>query len=137
MLLEEWIVLSILLTCGLIHQKVVSGAMTTIIVYDKWKLLITEYKLVNVKINKWKVDVLVYNKLLRRDISFIRISNNNYPSYLKVSQQYNYGRLPPVIKIYHISRMFLQSITIDISETIFWNECINSNRLKRNNVQVK
>lgn len=32
--------------------------------------------------------------------------------------------------------MFLQSITIDISDFICWNKCINSNRLKRCEVQV-
>ena len=136
LLLEEWIFLSILLTCGLIHQKVVIGAMTTIIVYDKWKLLITEYKLVNVKINKWKVDVLVRNKLVRRDEYFIRIGNKHYHSYLKASKQYSIGHLPPVINTCHTSRIFLKSITIDISDSISWSEGINNNSLKRNEVQT-
>ena len=40
--------------------------------------------------------------------------------------------------MYHISRMFLQSITIDISDFICWNDIgrINSNRLKKSDVQV-
>ena len=50
---------SILLKCGLIRQQVISSDMTTISVYDKWKSFISEYELVNVKINKEKVDVLV------------------------------------------------------------------------------
>ena len=32
--------------------------------------------------------------------------------------------------------MFLQSVTIDISDSIYWNECINSNSLKRSEDQV-
>ena len=31
--------------------------------------------------------------------------------------------------------MFLQSITIAISDSICWNDCINSNNLKRSDVQ--
>ena len=86
MLLEECIFISILLKCGLIRQQVVSGDMITIIVYDKWKAFIAEYELVNVEINKSKVDVLVRNKLVRRDVYFIRIGNKHYPSYLKASK---------------------------------------------------
>ena len=71
--------------------------MITIIVYDKWKAFITEYELVNVEINKSKVDILVRNNLVRRDVYFIRIGNKHYPSYIKASKQYSTGPLPPVI----------------------------------------
>ena len=108
--------------------------MTTIIVYDKWKSFVVEYELVTVKINKSKVDVLVRNKLVRRDVYLIRIGNKHFPSYLKASKQYKSGHLPPVINTCHISRTFFYSITIDISDSISWNECINNNSLKRNKV---
>ena len=88
--------------------------MTTIILNDQWKLFIIEYELVNVEINKSKIDVLVKNKVPRRDVLFILIDNKHFPSYLKASKQYNTGRLPPVINTCHISRIFLESITIDI-----------------------
>ena len=136
LLLEECIFVSILLTCELIRQQVVSGDMTTIIMYDKLKIFIAEYELVNVEINKSKVGVLVRNKLVRRDVYVIRIGNKHYHSYLKVSKQYSTGRLPPVINTCHISRIFLESITIDNSDFIPWNECINNNRLKINEVQI-
>ena len=73
--------------------------MTTIIVYDKWKLFIIEYEL---------VDVLVRNKLVRRDVYFIRIGNKYYHSYLKVSKQYSTSHLLPLINTCHISRIFLK-----------------------------
>ena len=127
--------LSVLIKCGLIRRKVVRSEMTTIIQKKQWMSFILEHELINVKINKSKVNVFVENKLLRRDVLFIRIGNNNYPSYVKSFQQYNSSHLPPVTYTYHVWRMFLQSITIDISYSTYWNDCINSDRLKRCDVQ--
>ena len=104
--------------CGLILQRVVRCDMTTIFLNYQWNLFVTGYELVNVETNKSKVDVLFENKLLRKDVSFIRIDNKYYSSYLKVSKQYSIGHLPPVINTCHISRIFLESITIDISDYI-------------------
>ena len=64
-------VLSILIKYGLIRRKVVRDEMATIILNGQWILFISEYELINVEINKSKVDVLVEDKLLRRDASFI------------------------------------------------------------------
>ena len=80
--------------------------------------------------------VLVENNLLRREVSCIWIANKEQLLYIKVSQQCKYGHLPPVIHTCYISRMFLQSIIIDISDFICWNNFINSNRLKRCYVRV-
>ena len=107
LLLEECTFISILLKSGLIRQQVVSCDMTTIIVYDKWKLFIADYELINVEIHQSKVGVLVRNKLVRRDVYFIRIGNKYYPSNLKGFKQYITGHLPPVITTCRISRMFL------------------------------
>ena len=122
--------------CRFIRQKIVRRDMSTIILNDQWKLFITEYELADVEINKSKVDFLVENNLLRRDVSFIRIGNKHYPSYFKASKQYSNSRLPPVINTCYISRVFVESVTIDISDSISWNECINNNSLKRNDVQI-
>ena len=70
LLLEERIFISIMLKCGLVRQQFISGDMTTIFVYDKWKSFVAEYELLNIEINKSKVDVLVRNKLVRRDVYF-------------------------------------------------------------------
>ena len=40
LILEECILISFLLNCGLIRQQVVSGGMTIITVYEKWKAFI-------------------------------------------------------------------------------------------------
>ena len=99
-------------------KKNVSGDITTEIFYDKWRSFIAEYELVNVEINKSKVDILVQNKLVRRNKYFLRIGNKNYFSFLKASKQYITGHLPPVINICHVSRIFLEFITIGISDSI-------------------
>ena len=52
-------VLSILIKYGLIRRKVVRDEMATIILNGQWILFISEYELINVEINKSKVDVLV------------------------------------------------------------------------------
>ena len=41
-----------------------------------------------------------------------------------------------MINTCHVSRIFLESITIDISDSIYWSECINNNSLERNEVQT-
>ena len=90
-----------------------------------------EYELVNIEIIKSKVDLLVENKLRRRNVSFVRIGNRNYPSFFKASKQYNSGHPPPVINKCNISRVFLESIMDDISHSISWTECIKINSLKK------
>ena len=67
-------------------HKFVRGDMTTIILFGQYKSIITKYELVNVEINKSKIDVLVENMLLRKEVSFIQVSKKNYPSYLKASK---------------------------------------------------
>ena len=76
-----------MIKCGLIRRKVICGEMTTIILNDQWISSKSEYELVNVDINKSKVVLLVENKLVRRNVYFLRIGNKNYPSFLKASKQ--------------------------------------------------
>ena len=124
--------LSILIKCGLIRRKVVYVEMTTIIRNHQWMSFKSEDELVNIEIIKSKVDLLVENKLHRRGVSFVRIGNKNYPSYLKASKQYKSCRPPPVIDTYNISRLFLASIINDISDSISWNGCLLNKDLKKN-----
>ena len=86
LLFKERIFKFILIKCGIIRQKVVRGNITTIILNDQWNLFIIEYELLNIEINKVKIDVLVENKLFRRGVSFIRIDNKHYSSSLKASK---------------------------------------------------
>ena len=98
--------------------------MTTIILNDQWLSFKSEYEIVNIEIIQSKADLLVENKLRRRDVSFFRIGNKNYPSFLKTSKQYKSRHPPPVCNISHI---FLVSIIDEISDSKYWNECINNN----------
>ena len=112
------------------------GEMTTIIRNNQYTSFKSEYELVNIEIIKSKVDVLVENKLRRRDVSFVRIGNKNYPSFLKASKQYKSCHPPPVINTCNISRIFLVSIMDEISDSISWNECINNNNMKKVMFQI-
>ena len=42
--------------------------MTTIVRNDQWTSFKSEYELVNIEVNKSKVDILVENKLVRRNV---------------------------------------------------------------------
>ena len=86
-----------LIKCGLIRRNVVCGELITIIRNDQCTSFKSEYELVNIEVIKSKVDVLVENKLHRRDVSFVRIENKNYPSYVKASKQYKSCHPLPVI----------------------------------------
>ena len=118
LLLEEWIILSILIKCELIRRKVVCGEMTTIIRNDQWTSFKSEYELINIEIIKSKVDVLVENKLRRKDVSFARIGNKKDHSYDKVSKQYKSCHPPPVINTCNISRIFLASMMDEIFDWV-------------------
>ena len=72
MLLEECIFNSVLVKCGLIRLIVVSGEMVTIILNDTWTSFKSKYEL-GIENNKLKVDILVKNKVVRRNVYFIRI----------------------------------------------------------------
>ena len=72
MLLEECIFHSVLVECGLIRRKVVSGEMVTIIRNDVWTFLKSEYEL-DIEINKSKVDILGQTKGARRNVYFLKI----------------------------------------------------------------
>ena len=66
---------SILEKYELISQKDVSGEMRKIIQQDQWILFISEYGLSNAEINKYKKDTFIKNRLIWKDVSFIRHSN--------------------------------------------------------------
>ena len=50
----------------------------------------------------------------------IRIGTKSSSSYLKATPQYNHQVLPPLIQMHQLSHLFLNSISIDILETINW-----------------
>ena len=90
---------------------------------DQWFSLNSEYELTNVELNtsKFKVPSSNSSSSSRKDVIFIRIGKklNYFP---KASSSYNSHHLPPVIKMCQLGRIFLQSITIDILESICWND---------------
>ena len=85
LLLEERIFHSVLVKYGLIRRKVVYGEMATIIRNDILTSFKTEYEL-DIEINKSKIDILVQNKVVRRNVYFIRIGKKNNTSFVKASQ---------------------------------------------------
>ena len=81
--------------------------LTTLIRNDQWTSFKSEYELVYIEINKLKVDILVQNKLVRRNVYILRIGSKNFPSFLKTSKQYKSSHPPPVIDTCNISRILL------------------------------
>ena len=128
--------LSTLVKGGLIRRNCFSGEMTTIIRNDQWTSFRSEYWL-DIEIIKSKVDVLVENKFIRVCVYFIRIGNKNYHSYDKASKQYKSCHPPPVINTCNISRIFLASITDEISDSISWNKCVNNNNMGKGDVPTR
>ena len=72
LLLKECIFHSILVKCGLIRRIVVSSVIATIIRNGAGTSFKSEYEL-DIEINKSKVDISVQNKVVRRNVYFIRI----------------------------------------------------------------
>ena len=56
-------------------QNNVRGKMRMRIRKDPWLSFISEYEWSNVKVNKSKWDIPIENSVIRKDVSFIRISN--------------------------------------------------------------
>ena len=89
-----------------------------------------------VEIIKYKVGVITNNKQSRRDIAFIRIGTKSTSFYIKVTTQFNLYVLLPLIKMSSLSRSFLNSMSRDILETIYWSEdeSIHDSEIERCNM---
>ena len=81
-------------------------------------------------------DILVQNKIVRRNIYFIRIGNKNNTSFVKVFQQCKSSQHPPLINTCNISRIFLSAIKDDIFDSISWNDCLLNKNLEKSDVQI-
>ena len=91
--------------------------MATIIRNDAWTSYKSEHEL-DIEINKSKVDILVQNKVVRRNVYFLRIGKKNNTSFVKASQQYKSSQHPPLVNTCNIGRIFLVSIVDDIADSI-------------------
>ena len=89
---------------------------------DKWNMFLSQYKLNNVEISMSKIRIVINNKLTRKNLIFIRIGTKSSLSYSKPATQYTHQILPPFIKMRQLTRLFLDSISIDILDTINWSE---------------
>ena len=107
-------------TYGLIRQKKVNGMTSISIARDQWIIFISQYQLSNVEIIMSKTGTVIDDKLIRKNLTFIRIGNRSSSSYLKAITQYNHHSIPPIIKMRQLSHAFLKSISADILETINW-----------------
>ena len=90
-------------------KKNIGGEMKIIIQKDQWFSFISEYELSNAELYKSKVNLRIENSVIRKNVSFIRISNKNSSLFVKSSKQYSSEHLPLIINMCHISRIFLQN----------------------------
>ena len=95
--------------------------MSTSISRDKRNTFFSQYQLNNVEIAMSKMRI-IDDKLTRKNLTFIRIGTKLSLSYSKPTTQYIYLVLPPVIQMRRLTHLFLNSISIDILDTINWSE---------------
>ena len=81
--LEECVFLSIMRICGLIRQKWTSGKSSYIIEQVKWNAILSQYELCNVEISTPKFTLIIDNKIIRKNMIFIRIGTKSSSSYTK------------------------------------------------------
>ena len=74
----------------------------------------------DVEISTSKIGIVVDKKKTQKSMTFIRIGTKSLLSYSKASTQYNHQVLPPLIQMRQLSHLFLNSIPVDILETINW-----------------
>ena len=112
-------------TCGLIRQNKVNGMTSISIARDQWIIFISQYELINGEIIMCKTGTVIDDRMIRKNLAFIRIWDMSSSSYLKVITQYNHHIPPPIIKMRQLSHVFLNSISEGILETINWS--VNEN----------
>ena len=127
-------VLSITRTCGLIRQRKVNGKTSFYVEKDKWIRFFSQYELINVEIIMSKTSIVIDNKPIRKNITFIRIETKSSSSYLKATTQYNHQVFPPLVQMRQLSHLFLNSISANIIKTIHWyvNERVSTLAICRN-----
>ena len=76
------------------------------------------------------------NKIVRRNVYFLRIGKKNNILFVKASQQYKSGQPPPLVNTCNIRRIFLAAIMADISDSISWNDLILNKNLEKSNGQI-
>ena len=114
-------------TCGLIRQKKVNGKTSISVEKDKWIIFFSQYELSNVEIIMSKTSIVIDDKAIRKNMTFIRIGAKLLSSYLKATTQHNHHVLPPLIKMCPLRHYFLNSMSTDILEMMYWSddECVS------------
>ena len=96
--------------------------MVTSIARDKWNMFLSQYKWNNVEISMSKIRIVIDNKLIKKNMIYIRFGTKSLLSYPKPATQYSHQVLPPFIKMRQLTHLFLNSISTDILDTINWSE---------------
>ena len=101
--------------CGLIRQKLVKGKLTIIMQQYQWVSFKLEHELTNVELNTSKMCESL-RSTFRKNILVDCIGKITNHSFKRASAQYNKDILPLIIKMFQLRRIFLLSISIDITE---------------------
>ena len=83
--LEDRVSLSIPKICGRIRQKKINGKTSLYVKNDKWTIFFSQYELSNVEIVMSKTSIVIDDKVIRKNMIFIRIGNKSSSSYLKAT----------------------------------------------------
>ena len=109
-------------TCGLIYQKKVNGKTSIYVEKDKRNTVLSQYEVCNDELSMSKISIVIDKKPIRKNMTFVRIGIKSSSSYLRATTQFNLQFLPPLIKMCQLRHHFINSISTDILETIYWSE---------------
>ena len=72
-------------TCGLIYQKKVNGKTSIYVEKDKRNTVLSQYEVCNDELSMSKTSIVIDKKLIRKNMTFVRIGIKSSSSYLRAT----------------------------------------------------
>ena len=89
---------------------------------DKWITFLSHRELTEIEIIMSKTSIIIDYKLIRKTMTFVRIGTKSISTYIKATTQFNLRILPPLIKMRQLIHNFLNLISTDILEMVYWSK---------------
>ena len=118
---EECILSSTSKICGLIRYQLLRGSVIMYILKDKCGSFLTQYQFTDIEMETTKLNF----DSSRKKISFIRIGKKLPTSDRNVSLQFSNKVKAPLVRTFEFSRILLQCISDDISDSNDWSKKIH------------
>ena len=72
-------------TRGLIRQKKVNGKTSIYVEKDEWNTFLSQYEVCNDELSTSKTSIVIDKKLIRKNMTFVRIGIKSSSSYLRAT----------------------------------------------------